>query len=127
MPIDTLLPAPTPSGHREFDVDYKAIFPLHAKLHCLVKRYEITSLEERTLHKLHETLKDCTTTKFVSREGHVADIVTLANYVYTRHHAYLHPLELTNRGKRSSMLRSPVVGVEIWCTLALRSPYVFQP
>ena len=68
--------------HREFEAGHEAIFLLHAKLHCLAKRYEVIALEELTLHKLHETLKHCGTTEFVSREARVADIVALANCAY---------------------------------------------
>jgi len=68
--------------HREFEVDHEAIFLLHAKLHCLAKRYDINPLMDLTLHKLHETLKHCATTKFVSGEARVTDIVALANYAY---------------------------------------------
>ncbi|KAF2818729.1 hypothetical protein CC86DRAFT_413617 [Ophiobolus disseminans] len=68
--------------HRKFDADHKAIFLLHAKLHHLVKRYEISSLQNLTLQKLHETLRHCQTPEFVRQTARVDDIVALAKYTY---------------------------------------------
>lgn len=70
------------SPYRSYDADHKSIFLLHAKMHCLSKRFDISSLIQLTLHKLHETLKHCISTTFAQNNARIADVVALADYTY---------------------------------------------
>lgn len=67
----------SPRKNAEGCEDYTPVFLCHAKLYVMADTYDIPSLKQLSLHRLHATLKEFTL--FPSRFN---DIATLAKYVF---------------------------------------------
>lgn len=77
----TVYPTPTsvfsPRKNTEGFEDYTSVFLCHAKLYVMADTYDIPSLKQLSLHRLHATLKE-----FTLYPSRFNDIATLAKYVF---------------------------------------------
>lgn len=77
----TAYPTPTsvfsPRKNTEGFEDYTGVFLCHAKLYVMADTYDIPSLKQLSLHRLHATLKE-----FTLYPSRFNDIATLAKYVF---------------------------------------------
>lgn len=77
----TVYPTPTsifsPRKNADGCEDYTQVFLCHAKLYVMADTYDIQSLKELSLHRLHATLKG-----FTLYKSRFNDIATLAKYVF---------------------------------------------
>lgn len=67
----------SPRKNTEGCEDYTAVFLCHAKLYVVADTYDIPSLKQLCLHRLHATLK-----QFTLYPSRFNDIATLAKYVF---------------------------------------------
>lgn len=67
----------SPRKNTEGCEDYTGVFLCHAKLYVMADTYDIPSLKQLSLHRLHATLKE-----FTLYPSRMNDIATLAKYVF---------------------------------------------
>lgn len=67
----------SPRKNTEGCEDYTEVFLCHAKLYVVADTYDIPSLKQLSLHRLHATLKE-----FTLYPSRMNDIATLAKYVF---------------------------------------------
>lgn len=67
----------SPRKNTEGCEDYTGVFLCHAKLYVMADTYDIPSLKQLSLHRLHATLKE-----FTLYPSRFNDIATLAKYVF---------------------------------------------
>lgn len=70
-------PVFSPRNNAEGREDYTEVFLCHAKLYVVADTYDIPSLKQLSLHRLHVTLKE-----FTLYPSRMEDIATLARYVF---------------------------------------------
>ena len=86
LSIDTAIPGPR--GNKTPDENYTEVFLGHARMYVFAEKYDIQTLKQLALMKLHHTLSIFTL--FPER---VADITTLVKYVYANTTETLHGTE----------------------------------
>jgi hypothetical protein len=67
----------SPRENKEGCEDYTGVFLCHAKLYVMADKYDIPSLKQLSLHRLHATLKE-----FNLYPSRMNDIATLTKYVF---------------------------------------------